>query len=110
MIYEFLKDRHGHRKGVVCAIGNGKVGWSLCNEKGYGTEEGDKFNKKLALEMAEGRAKEYGNIEKYTLCCCAEDDDDYAFVNKVTDRYTSIPNSIEKLFKKMIERSSRYYK
>jgi len=38
------------RVGVVVAIGNGKVGWSLCNKL-------DAFDKDQALSMAKTRAE-----------------------------------------------------
>ena len=49
MIYQFVKDKHGHRKGVVVALDKGKVGWSLCNPR-------DRFDKGIALDIALGRA------------------------------------------------------
>ena len=49
MIYEYMKDKYGHRKGVVCATSKIGIGWSLCNKK-------DRFNRDFALKIAEGRA------------------------------------------------------
>ena len=111
MIYEFLKDRHGHRKGVVCAIGRGQIGWSLCNERGYNGEKGDRFDTKRALEIAEGRAKEYGNRERYEIHGPLTDSNGwYTFTNIITGKHKKVPNSLVKLFKKTLERSERYYK
>ena len=48
-IYEYVKDKHGHRRGVVYAVGKGEVGWSLCNHL-------DRFNRDLGIKIAQGRA------------------------------------------------------
>jgi len=49
MIYEYVRDGHGHRLGVVCALGRKDIGWSLCNKK-------DRFNKDFGLMIAQARA------------------------------------------------------
>ena len=51
MIFEYIKDKDGHRRGVICALEKNGIGWSLCNVKA-----GDRFNKSLALRIAAGRA------------------------------------------------------
>jgi hypothetical protein len=49
MIYEYVRDKHGHRKGVVCALGRKDIGWSLCCKR-------DKFDKDFGLMIAQARA------------------------------------------------------
>jgi hypothetical protein len=55
VIYVFVKNNNGNRKGVVCAIGPGQIGWSKC--VWY-----DVWNKHDALSIAIRRAMKPGNI------------------------------------------------
>jgi hypothetical protein len=88
MIYEYVKDKHGHLKGVVCATSNIGIGWSLCRKE-------DKFDKDFGIRIAEGRAKK---IEKIS-----EEIED-SFIN------IEVPPSITDQFDKMVERAEKYYK
>ena len=87
MIYEYMKDKYGHRKGVVCATSKIGIGWSLCNKK-------DRFNRDFALKIAEGRARKYEKIVQEV------DEDGYEI---------KVPDSIYPLFEKMVDRAERYY-
>lgn len=67
--------------GAVVAIGPGEVGWSLCHRK-------DRFSKKIAVEIAAGRAAKGTNVVPYPL-----DAENLAI-----------------MIERMRERSLRYYK
>jgi len=81
MLVKFLKNKHGHRKGVVVSTGRGLVGFSLC-------QKGDVFNKDLAFKIAVGRSENPRSLIYES----------------------SIPISIKDEVFSMIERSFRYYK
>jgi hypothetical protein len=51
VIYEYIKDKHGHRRGVIVATDRHNIGWSLCNLK-----QGDKFDRRTGLDLAVRRA------------------------------------------------------
>jgi hypothetical protein len=86
MIYEYVKNEHGHRKGIVCATSKFGIGWSLCHNN-------DIFDKNLALKIAEGRARK---LEKLS-----EEEEEVTI---------KIPESITNIFDKMVDRADRYYK
>jgi hypothetical protein len=92
MIYEYVKDKYGHLKGVVCATSKNGIGWSLC----HSLDKKKGFNKKLAISIAEGRAKKmeklFDSIEE----------------NETIDFY--VPSSIKNNFDGMMDRAERYYK
>lgn len=62
--------------GCVVATGNGQVGWSLCSKE-------DKFDKKMAVNIAVGRA---GGSE------------------------SQVPKSLQKEVDEMLKRSKAYFK
>jgi len=49
MIFEYVRNKYGHRLGIVCAIEKKDIGWSLCQKQ-------DEFNKDFGLMIAKGRA------------------------------------------------------
>lgn len=77
----------GKKIGVVVAIGDGILGWSLCNSK-------DEFDKEKGLSIALSRAHYAGSLS----------------IRGREELYQKVPFSMEKLFSKMSERSSRYFK
>ena len=77
----------GKRIGVVVATGDGILGWSLCNSK-------DEFDKEKGLSIALSRAHYAGSLS----------------IRGREELYQKVPFSMEKLFNKMLERSSRYFK
>ena len=77
----------GKRIGVVVATGDGVLGWSLCNSK-------DEFDKEKGLSIALSRAHYAGSLS----------------IRGREELYQKVPFSMEKLFNKMLERSSRYFK
>lgn len=77
----------GKRIGVVVATGDGILGWSLCNSK-------DEFDKEKGLNIALSRAHYAGSLS----------------IRGREELYQKVPFSMEKLFNKMLERSSRYFK
>jgi hypothetical protein len=87
MIFEYVRDKHGHKRGVVCAIGRDYIGWSLCNRS-----MGDRFNKELGLKIAEGRASKV------------------YIINDPREWSETIPPSAWPSFKRMIERAKKYFK
>lgn len=91
MIYEYLRYKDGRLRGVVVAIDNRAVGWSLCNKK-------DKFNKDIALFLAKERALK---LHKFFL---NQDFDD------MYEYFIEIPDCILDLFIKMTHRSIKYFK
>ena len=77
----------GKRIGVVVATGDGILGWSLCNSK-------DEFDKEKGLSISLSRAHYAGSLS----------------IRGREELYQKVPFSMEKLFNKMLERSSRYFK
>ena len=51
VIFKFVRNKHGHPRGVVLAIGAGKIGWSKLHWLDVG-----KWNKRDALTIAVRRA------------------------------------------------------
>jgi len=82
MIFEYVKDKNGQRRGVVCAVEKNGVGWSFCNVKA-----GDRFDKKMAITIATGRAMK--NCFKWK---------------------SNVPYEVKPFLKKMTERAKRYFK
>lgn len=56
MLVKYVKGDNGHLRGVVVALGREVIGWSACCPK-------DKFDKKLGLRIASGRAIKGSNTE-----------------------------------------------
>jgi hypothetical protein len=81
-IYEYVKDKHGHLRGVMYATSRKNIGWSFCNSK-----KGDKFDKELGIEIASGRAKKRNAY-----------------------RDAAIPNFAKSALKKMKNRAKKYFK
>ena len=77
----------GKRVGVVVAIGDGVLGWSLCNSK-------DEFDKEKGLSIALHRAHYAGSLS----------------IRGREEIYQKVPDSLIELFEKVNERSSRYFK
>ena len=77
----------GKRIGVVVAIGDGVLGWSLCNSK-------DEFNKEKGVSIALHRAHYAGSLS----------------IRGREEIYQKVPDSLIELFEKVSERSSRYFK
>lgn len=54
MIYKYIRDQKQNRVGVVVALDNEHIGYSLCNRS-----HGDHFDKLKGLEIAIGRAEKH---------------------------------------------------
>lgn len=72
--------------GMVVAIDDGVIGWSLCNKK-------DIFNKEIAIDIAVKRA-----LISKNLSLRARD-----------NFYSKVPFSLNELFLRMEERSEKYF-
>ena len=48
-IKQYVRDQHGHPRGLVLAAGPNEIGWSLCHKS-------DKFDKELGEYIAFNRA------------------------------------------------------
>ncbi len=66
MLVEYVKNKQGHRVGVVVAISKDRIGWSRCKTKPSRPRPNnlrlpnggfDTFDKEMALKIAIGRAK-----------------------------------------------------
>jgi len=60
MIVQYVRDEKRNPIGAVVALSPTKVGFSLCHPR-------DKWDRKIGLKIAEGRAKQYGleDIQEY---------------------------------------------
>lgn len=89
VLVEYVKDRYGHRVGVVVGLVaenefgrlESRVGWSRCNKK-------DKYDNNNALAIAEGRA----------------------LSNRVGINAPRIPRDVQKVYDRMMVRVARYFK
>jgi len=86
-----LETIKGQKRGVVVSIGDGIIGWSLCNIKSG--LDGDKFDKAKGIDLALRRAKiasqlTYGERRSF---------------------YQKVPFSIKELFDMMDLRSQKYF-
>lgn len=77
----------GKVKGMVIAIGDGIIGWSLCNKK-------DTFNKEIAIDIAMKRALVAKGLS----------------LKSRSSFYSRLPFSLNEAFNKMEERSEKYFK
>ena len=75
-LIQFARNEKGVPIGCFVAHGNERIGWSLCSRR-------DKWNRKLAIEIARGRAKGYSN---------------------------PVPVSIKNQYDKFVERCHKYYR
>ena len=82
MLVEFVRDKNGHRVGVVVAVGSETVGWSAYNTK-VERMVGNKFDRKRAIDIAMGRANIGSDVR--------------------------IPRHIQPIVDRMMDRSARYY-
>lgn len=88
-VIQYVRDKNGSPRGVLVAVKNGdyvgvqgfKIGYSLCNKK-------DRFSKKMALDIAIGRAEESDNF----------------------DLRKPYPREVENMFVPFFERCKKYYK
>lgn len=87
MIVQYHRNDDRSLKGIVVALDNGIIGWSLCNRR-------DKFNKEKGLEIAIRRA------EKSSILTPA----------KLRKYYEAIPQSMRDTSYFVLERSKRYFK
>lgn len=81
---EFVK---GEKRGVIVAIGAGKVGWSLCDKL-------DKFDKTVGLEKA---------IERAEFLITASDTERALY-------FANVPRSMTSDVEEMVKRSFDYFK
>ena len=49
ILTEYVRDQHGHKRGMVVAADRGLIGWSKCHKT-------DEFDRDLAYRIAIGRA------------------------------------------------------
>lgn len=87
VLIHYKRTKDGTPKGVVVAIGAGKLGWSLCKSP-------DVFNKKKGLSIALDRAVKASQMILF---------DRLAF-------YEKCPFTLEEEFFKMKSRSFQYFK
>jgi hypothetical protein len=68
VIYRFVRNVHGQPRGLVCAIGPGRIGWSKLHWLDVG-----KWNKHDALTIAIRRAMSPGKlpVDKQFVDVCA---------------------------------------
>jgi hypothetical protein len=100
VIFEYVKDKHGHRRGVVCAVGKNELGWSLCNEKA-----GDKFDKVFALRIAIGRALAYPKYKRRVASSLRD------ITTSSEDVVLNVaPPGLKNNLLKMKDRAHRYFK
>ena len=76
----YIRDNHGHPKGVLVATARNEVGWSLCARS-----HGDHFDYEKGLTIALNRAANGFDVNK-------------------------VPQSIRADFAKMVSRSQAYFK
>jgi hypothetical protein len=80
VIYQFVHNRRRQKVGVVLAkkTSNGSVGigWSLCNPR-------DEFNKQYAVDIALGRAENFGGVDAVPFSLA----DDYNAIYDRAKRY-----------------------
>lgn len=100
MLIEYVRDFTHKPVGVVVATGPGKVGYAFCHPK-------DKWNKKLGVKIAEGRANAGvdGPVPNYPIDC---EEDAMWIDGEYVPLYTR--EILPELIDKMYERSIRYYK
>lgn len=56
VLVKYVRDKHRNPRGVIVAVGNGMVGFSLANRK-------DKFDKELGKSIALNRAFQGFNVD-----------------------------------------------
>lgn len=88
----------GKKRGVIVSIGNGIIGWALCNTKDHWSPKGgwcqpDVFDKAKGIDLALQRAK---------------------IASKLTYRerlsfYSKVPFTLKPLFDEMNTRSQKYF-
>jgi hypothetical protein len=88
MIIQYVRDKERNPIGTVVALSPKSIGASLCSPK-------DKWNRKIGIEIAKGRAKQY-HLEEL------ED-----FLAKVPE---SKKLSLKATLDVVIERARKYYK
>ena len=94
-----LEQVKGNKKGVIVAIGEGILGWSMCNTTSGWTRlgdfhEGDRFDKEKGISIALNRAKYVESLDEETRR-------EYYGQN--------VPESLLELFVEMDERAVRYF-
>ena len=65
MLIKYVRDRKNKPIGCVVAIDKDKLGWSLCNRR-------DKWNRKVAVELAKKRAIENHGIKIIPITVVSE--------------------------------------
>ncbi len=93
-----LETVKGKKKGVIVAIGDGILGWSMCNTKpGWsrkeGWHEGDKFDKVKGLDLALKRAQIAKKLDPV---------DRESF-------YEKVPETLIDMFEEMELRAQKYF-
>lgn len=81
-----LETIKGKKRGIVVAIGNGIIGWSLCNSE-------DEFDKAKGLDLALKRAKIAAQLN----------------YRERRSFYQKVPFSLKELFDTMDIRSQKYF-
>lgn len=77
----------GEKQGVVVAIGNGIIGWSMC-------DPADVFSKTKGIHIALERANYASTLS----------------VDELTEFYSKVPQSLEVIAIEMLQRSFSYFK
>jgi hypothetical protein len=88
VIVEYKRNSKKMPVGVVVATGSGIIGWSLCSQA-------DTFNKAFGLNIALNRAIKIESLPSFMR---------EEFILE------KIPNSLIKLYVKVLERSKAYFK
>lgn len=87
VIIKYYRDKYRNPKGVVVAISNGILGWSLCSKL-------DTFNKKKGLGIALSRALRAEQLNR--------NERELVF-------YSKVPFSLSDTFERVNEISSNYW-
>lgn len=95
LLIEYYRDKNRNPIGVVVATNKDVVGWSLCHIKAIYYHPSDKFDKKLGLNIAIQRADKASAMSE----------------SEKVEYYTSkVPQSLQKLFLKIMTKSENYFK
>lgn len=78
MLISYLRNRHGHRNGVVVSVGRNQIGFSLCCPK-------DRWNKELGKKIAIGRAHTFLPIEDWEVNLIHQNNKDQEITISFTD-------------------------
>ena len=109
MLYQYVRDKRGHKIGVVIAVGSGQVGWALCKKPSTIIVEDETIT-------SDDISKKYGKnayVRKIVLVDRPGDhfdlDKAFAIAFKKVGKDTNIPNSVKAIYDSLMDRSRRYF-